>query len=99
MSATVTSENNSQLHDNRGMIDLHCHMLPGIDDGSQDLATSLEMARIAAADGIRVCACTPHIYPGLYENDAAGIRSRVAALQNQLNEAGIALQLTHGANA
>ena len=53
------------------MIDLHCHMLPGIDDGAPDLATSLEMARIAVADGIELTACTPHIYPGLYENDAA----------------------------
>ena len=51
------------------MIDLHCHMLPGIDDGAPDEATSLEMARIAYADGIRTTACTPHIYPGLYEND------------------------------
>ena len=81
------------------MIDLHCHLLPGIDDGSQDLATSLAMARIAAADGIRICACTPHIYPGLYENTAAGIRARVAALQIHLDEAGIALRLTSGADA
>ena len=35
------------------MIDLHCHLLPGIDDGSPDEATSLAMARIAVADGIR----------------------------------------------
>ena len=42
------------------MFDLHCHLLPGIDDGSPDLATSLEMARIAHADGIRTVACTPH---------------------------------------
>src|SRR3954466_7108771 len=81
------------------MIDLHCHMLPGIDDGSQDLGMSLDMARIAAADGIRVCACTPHIYPGLYDNDAAGIRTRVAALQVELDQAGIDLQLTSGADA
>ncbi len=59
------------------MIDLHCHMLPGIDDGAPDEAASLEMARIAVADGIRMTACTPHIYPGLYENDAAGITARV----------------------
>ena len=47
------------------MIDLHCHMLPGIDDGSMSIEMSLEMARIAAADGITTTACTPHIYPGL----------------------------------
>ena len=54
------------------MIDLHSHLLPGIDDGAPDLATALAMARIAAADGIEVMACTPHIYPGLYENRGPG---------------------------
>ena len=68
----------------RAMIDLHCHLLPGIDDGSPDEATSLEMARIAVADGIRITACTPHIYPGLYENDAAGIKRGSMALQRRL---------------
>jgi len=81
------------------MIDLHCHMLPGIDDGAKDDATSLEMARIAVADGIRTTACTPHIYPGLYENDAAGITARIKALQSRLLEEGIALNLTIGADA
>ena len=61
------------------MIDLHCHLLPGIDDGPLSLEVSLAMARIAVADGIRVTACTPHIYPGLYENEADGIRGAVAA--------------------
>jgi protein-tyrosine phosphatase len=81
------------------MIDLHCHMLPGIDDGSPDEATSLAMARIAVEDGIRTTACTPHIYPGLYENDANGIHARVAALQEKLDHEGIALRLTAGADA
>jgi len=81
------------------MIDLHCHLLPGIDDGSPDEATSLEMARIAVADGIRTTACTPHIYPGLYENDAAGIKARVTALQRRLFDEGIPLGLTLGADA
>ena len=81
------------------MIDLHCHMLPGIDDGSPDEATSLEMARIAVADGIETTACTPHIYPGLYENDAAGIKARVKGLQARLLEEGITLKLTIGADA
>ena len=81
------------------MIDLHCHILPGIDDGAPDEAISLEMARIAVADGIRTTACTPHIYPGLYENDGAGIVARVASLQRRLQDEGIELNLTYGADA
>ena len=80
------------------MIDLHSHILPGIDDGSKSLEMSLEMARIAVADGIRVMACTPHIYPGLYMNDTAGIIAARDALQASLDEHGIALQLTTGAD-
>jgi len=80
------------------MIDLHCHILPGIDDGAPDLATSLAMARIAVADGITVTACTPHIYPGLYENDTAGIRAAIVKLQAALDEEGIALKLVEGAD-
>jgi protein-tyrosine phosphatase len=80
------------------MFDLHCHLLPGIDDGAPDLATSLEMARIAHADGIRTVACTPHIYPGMYDNDAPGIRKAIAALQAELDAAGIGLTLVEGAD-
>ncbi len=42
------------------MIDLHCHILPGIDDGPRDLATSMKMLRIASEDGITHIAATPH---------------------------------------
>lgn len=80
------------------MIDLHCHMLPGIDDGAPDLETSLEMARIAAGDGIRVVACTPHIYPGMYENTGEGIREAVARFRDALDAAGIDLDLVVGAD-
>ena len=71
------------------MIDLHCHLLPGIDDGAPDLETSLEMARIAVEDGITLIACTPHQMPGYYENTAPGIRQAVIDLQAQLDAAGI----------
>ena len=80
------------------MIDLHCHMLPGIDDGAPDLATALEMARIAKADGITTTACTPHIYPGLYENEASGIARAVSRLRREVSDAGIELDLTYGAD-
>lgn len=81
------------------MIDLHTHILPGIDDGSATLEQSLEMAKIAVDDGITLMACTPHIYPGLYMNDAAGISLARDKLQNHLNEADINLQLVIGADA
>ena len=80
------------------MLDLHCHMLPGIDDGAPDLATALGMARMAHEDGIRTVACTPHIYPGMYDNTAPGIRKAIAAFQAQLDKEGIALKLVEGAD-
>ncbi len=81
------------------MIDLHCHLLPGIDDGAPNLDTTLRMARIAEADGIGTIACTPHIFPGVFENEGTDIKARVARLQAQLDEAGIRLTLSWGADA
>jgi protein-tyrosine phosphatase len=80
------------------MIDLHCHLLPGIDDGARDLATSLEMARMAVADGIRIQACTPHITPGIYDNEGPQIRLAVEELAGALYDAGIDLYLVTGAD-
>jgi protein-tyrosine phosphatase len=80
------------------MIDLHSHLLPWIDDGAESLEMALEMARIASADGIGTIVCTPHIYPGLYENSASGISIAVTRMQRELDEAGIALRLEVGAD-
>ena len=52
------------------LTDLHCHMLPGIDDGSTNVAQSIEMARIAVADGIGTTILTPHNLNGFYVNRA-----------------------------
>ncbi|UXI66402.1 tyrosine-protein phosphatase [Tahibacter amnicola] len=80
------------------MIDLHCHLLPGIDDGAANLKVSLAMAAQAVADGIRVVACTPHIYPGLYENTAVGIQRAVTQLSAAFARRHISLQLVVGAD-
>src|SRR4030043_1058655 len=47
-----------------GMIDLHCHILPGIDDGARTLEESVEMALIARDDGIKTIVATPHLFRG-----------------------------------
>ncbi|MFZ0846190.1 MAG: CpsB/CapC family capsule biosynthesis tyrosine phosphatase [Pseudolabrys sp.] len=80
------------------MIDLHCHILPAIDDGAKSLDMSLVMARMAVADGITVTACTPHILPSVYDNTGPAIKSAVTALQNSLDQAGIPLRLVVGAD-
>jgi protein-tyrosine phosphatase len=80
------------------MIDLHCHILPGIDDGAPDLSVSIEMARAFVTDGVSVVACTPHILPGLYHNTGPQIRQATAQLQQTLKREGIPLQLVTGAD-
>lgn len=82
----------------RRVIDLHCHLLPGIDDGAKGLTESLEMAKIAVADGITIAACTPHILPGVYNNNGAAIREAVTRLQMEIEKEGIPLLLVEGAD-
>jgi protein-tyrosine phosphatase len=76
-------------------IDTHNHILPGIDDGAPDIATSIEMARIAAGDGIAAIVATPHVIEGLFEGSDLG--ERVSALQQELDERDISVRLIKGA--
>lgn len=61
------------------MIDTHCHILPGIDDGAPDFRTSIEMAVIAAGDGIKKIVATPHV------NSPSLTPNAIARLANELN--------------
>jgi protein-tyrosine phosphatase len=77
------------------MIDLHAHLLPGIDDGPPDLAGSLALAAAAVRDGTRVMAATPHI--GFVHGVApAGLATRMVELREALASAGIPLELVQG---
>ena len=80
------------------MIDLHSHILPGMDDGSEELSVSLDMARSYVAQGVECVACTPHILPGLYNNAGPQIRIAVHELQRELDHAQIGLRLIAGAD-
>ena len=75
------------------MIDLHCHLLPGIDDGPATLDEALAMARLAVANGITEARVTPHVHVGRWDNDLAGIEKAVGEHRAQLALAGIPLKL------
>ena len=75
------------------MIDLHCHLLPGIDDGPETLDEALEMARIAVANGIEAAHVTPHLHVGRWENDLARIAAAVQDYRGALAAAGIPLKI------
>ncbi len=76
------------------MIDLHCHILAGIDDGPVAMEQSIAMARIAAADGISRIAATPHIKNTLHSPDI--IRKGVARLNAALAELRIPVEIVPG---
>ena len=78
-------------------VDIHNHLLPGIDDGAADMAEALALARLAVADGITHLLCTPHIHPGLYDNTADGIAAALDAYRAALEREGIALAVAAAA--
>lgn len=78
------------------MIDLHSHILPGIDDGAPDMATAVAMARQAHARGISKVVATPHV-DGRHDNRAPAITAAVAALNSELARQSIALEVLPGA--
>lgn len=78
------------------MIDIHCHILPGMDDGAVDLSASLAMGRQAVSQGITHILCTPHHNNGQYNNPKAEVISAVAQLQKEFDQRDIALTLLEG---
>jgi len=79
------------------MIDLHSHILPGIDDGCADIAESLAFARATAADGVRGIIATPHSAEVLEQGlTTAVLQGRVAHLNSLLNSEGISLEVYPG---
>ncbi|MFT7266234.1 MAG: protein-tyrosine phosphatase, partial [Halioglobus sp.] len=75
------------------MIDLHCHLLPGIDDGPDTMEESIELCAIASADGITHSIVTPHIHPGRWENSYQLVEHLRDELQSSIREQNIPLQL------
>ena len=79
-----------------GRIDVHSHLLPGIDDGCRTVMESIECARRMVGAGYTHSFCTPHVWPNLPENNIAEIRRRTTDLQSALDAAGVPLRLMPG---
>src|SRR5215470_14731840 len=74
----------------KSVIDIHSHILPEIDDGARTLEEAVEMARIAAEDGIEYMVATPHMFNGLSHNpEPSEILERVAALNEAIGGNGV----------
>lgn len=78
------------------MIDLHTHILPGLDDGARTLADALEMARAFVADGVTTVAATPHVRDDFPTSADAMLRG-VVALREALDAEAIPLTVLSGA--
>jgi protein-tyrosine phosphatase len=80
------------------MIDLHCHILPGLDDGAESMEESLRMCSMAADDGVKKIVATPHTMNGVYVNPTQVIRQAVGELNDLLVERQIPLEILPGAD-
>ena len=79
------------------MIDLHCHLLPGIDDGPATMSEALQLAEQAVEDGVTHSVVTPHIHKGRWSNEAANIADVVGVFRERLVEEGIPLFVGYAA--
>ena len=81
------------------MIDLHCHILPGLDDGPSEMVESLQMADIAARDGISVIMATPHAYPDVFFPKAEEVERAADRLREGLKAQGLKVAIGVGRDA
>jgi protein-tyrosine phosphatase len=78
------------------MIDLHCHILPGIDDGAKNIEEAVRMARIAKQDGVETIVATPHLFRGDYD-DFRVVEKKRDELTEVLEREGISVSILTGA--
>ncbi|MBH0230813.1 tyrosine-protein phosphatase [Halobacillus yeomjeoni] len=78
------------------MIDLHCHIIPGVDDGVQTMEESLALARLAVKEGIETVVAAPHHLHSTFRNPKSSIIKKVSELNKELKNEGIPLEVLPG---
>jgi protein-tyrosine phosphatase len=82
---------------NGNIIDVHCHLLPGVDDGAESFAQALSMLAIAAQEGIKTVVATPHLVcDGSEAAYAVKVKETFAALQSLVIDKGLQIRLILG---
>jgi protein-tyrosine phosphatase len=84
------------LKEEKAMIDIHSHILPGVDDGARTLDEALDMLRMAVDTGVTIQVLTPHIHFGRFDNQKADLEQRFAIFQEQVDQANIKIGLQLG---
>ena len=79
------------------MIDMHSHILPGIDDGAKTPGDALVLLRAAIKDGVRIQVLTPHIHQGKYDNNLSVIRKEFEKFRNAIQRVGLPVELDFAA--
>jgi protein-tyrosine phosphatase len=80
-----------------GFVDIHTHILPGLDDGAGTMEESLEFCRIAVKDGVALTVATPHVRPDRWPNTPEEIRKALASLRDAMEAEGLEHRLEYGA--
>lgn len=79
-----------------GIVDMHCHILPGIDDGPRESREAMEMLRMEFQQGVRKIICTPHLHKGMFEASMEERRKAIDLMQKKLLRMGFPMQLYLG---
>ncbi len=77
------------------MVDIHCHILPGIDDGSENILETIEMAKLASLDGTRHIIATPH-FNNTFHNSVEVVNKLLPIVQQAIDQAGIDITIHPG---
>lgn len=80
------------------MIDLHCHILPALDDGPGTMEGALGMCRALVEDGVKSVVATPHMLTDFYDVTCEQVREGVESLQKEVAEQGLPLEILPGAD-